>query len=159
MELIIKDANDIDEYTRMIVELTYELEKSCQKKETIFCSRINLTPMEFRCVRYLYDHGIVMANELSNNLGVTRPRVTTILNKLEKKNLISRDIGKSDRRNIQISLNRHGKEFADKMYQEYMSFHKEILKVIGKDKMKGLLLNLSTFHQVLSKYITKNSTH
>ena len=155
MELIIKD---IDEYTKMIVELTYELEKSCQKKETIFCSRINLAPMEFRCVRYLYEHGSVMANELSNVLGVTRPRITTILNKLEEKNLISRDIGKSDRRNIHISLNENGREFADEMCKEYMSFHKEMLKVIGKDKMEELLSNLNTFHQVLSKYITKNQT-
>ena len=155
MELTIKD---IDEYTRMIVELTYELEKSCQKKETIFCNRMNLTPMEFRCVRYLYEHGSAMANELSNNLGVTRPRVTTILNKLEEKNIILRDIGKSDRRNVQISLNEQGKEFARKMCKEYMSFHKEMLKVIGKDKMEELLSNLSTFHQVLSKYITKNQT-
>ena len=155
MELTIKD---IDEYTRMIVELTYELEKSCQKKETIFCNRMNLTPMEFRCVRYLYEHGSVMANELSSVLGVTRPRITTILNKLEEKSFISRDIGKSDRRNIQISLNKNGREFADKMCKEYMSFHKDMLKVIGKDKMEELLSNLSTFHQVLSKYITKNQT-
>jgi len=155
MELTIKD---IDEYTKMIVNLTYELEKSCQKKETIFCSRINLTPMEFRCVRYLYEHSSVMANELSSVLGVTRPRITMLLNKLEEKNLISRDIGKSDRRNIYISLNENGKEFADEMCKEYISFHKEMLKVIGKDKMEELLSNLNTFHQVLSKYITKNQT-
>ena len=156
MELIIKS---MDEYTRLIVELTYELEKSCQKKETMFCNRINLTPMEFRCVRYLHENGSVPANKLASNLGVTRPRITNILNKLEHKKFIQRDIGKNDRRNIQITLNNRGKNFANEMYKEYMSFHEDILKVIGSDKMEELFSNLSTFHNVLSKYLTKNLTN
>lgn len=142
----------------MIVELTYELEKNCQKKETIFCKRIKLTPMEFRCVRNLYENETILANELASHLGVTRPRITSILNKLEEKELIQRVIDEDDRRNIKISLSQKGKEFAKEMCKEYMSFHKDILKEIDKDKMEELFSNLSTFHKVLSNYMIKNQT-
>jgi len=156
MELIIKN---MDKYTRLIVELTYELEKSCQKKENLFCSRMNLTPMEFRCVRYLHENGNILASEVASHLGVTRPRITNILNNLEQKKFIQRDTDKKDRRNIQITLNSEGKKFANEMYKEYMSFHEDILKVIGENKMEELFLNLSTFHNVLSVYLTENPTN
>jgi MarR family transcriptional regulator for hemolysin len=114
--------------------------------------------MEFRCVRSLYENETVLANELASHLGVTRPRITSILNKLEDKAIIQRVIDEGDRRNIKISLSQKGKEFAKEMCKEYMSFHKDILKEIDKDKMEELFSNLSTFHKVLSNYMIKNQT-
>lgn len=69
---------------------------------------------------YLYDHGSnVIPSELGKMLNVSTPRVTTILNKLETKNLIERNISPEDRRNVFITLSEEGRKMvAEKKAQQ-----------------------------------------
>ncbi len=117
---------------------------------------MNLSPMEFRCVRNLYENNSMSAHKLATNLGVTRPRITSLLNKLEQKNIIQRVIDEKDRRNIIVTLSKNGKEFASSMCKEYRAFHKEILEAIGRENMEELFSTFSRFHKVLSNFLVKN---
>lgn len=62
---------------------------------------------------YLYDNDTnVIPSELGKMMNVSTPRITTILNKLEAKNLIERKISPEDRRNVFITLSNEGRKMA-----------------------------------------------
>ncbi|MGP6145909.1 MarR family winged helix-turn-helix transcriptional regulator [Jeotgalibaca sp. A122] len=62
---------------------------------------------------YLYDNDTnVIPSELGKMMNVSTPRITTILNKLEAKNLIERNISPEDRRNVFITLSDEGRKIA-----------------------------------------------
>ena len=71
--------------------------------------------MLFRSIvlSYLYDNDTnVIPSELGKMMNVSTPRITTILNKLEAKNLIERKISPEDRRNVFITLSNEGRKMA-----------------------------------------------
>lgn len=155
MGFIIKKV-EIKKFAQIIAELTYELEKTCNKKEAFFCNSKGLSPMEFRCLRYLVNNDFPLVKDLAKELRVTPPRITTILNKLEEKNIIERKIDASDRRVIKVSLNRYGNDFAKKICSEYIEFHEKILETMDKDKLSPLLENLNGFHQTITNFLDNN---
>ncbi len=158
MEKTIKnnEYNQYDEYAKIIAELTYELEKSCHKKEIFFCNSKKVSPMEFRCLRYLVDNNFASMKDLADEVGVTPPRITTLLNKLESKKFIERKINFEDRRIIKVSLTKNGAKFAKEICDEYLKFHKSILKSMNNDELDGLFKNLTIFHKRLSDFLNEN---
>ncbi len=155
MEKTIKNSK-YDEHAKIIAELTYEVEKSCHRKEVLFCNSKGVSPMEFRCLRYLFDNNFISMKDLANEVGVTPPRITTLLNKLESKSLIKRKINFYDRRIIKVSLTKNGTKFAKKICDEYLEFHKSILISMNSDELEGLFKNLTIFHKVLSNFLNEN---
>jgi DNA-binding MarR family transcriptional regulator len=155
MEKTIKN-NRYDEHAKIIAELTYEVEKSCHKKEVLFCNSKGVSPMEFRCLRYLVDNNFTSVKDLADEVGVTPPRITTLLNKLESKNLIERKINFNDRRIIKVTLSKKGVKFAKKINDEYLEFHRCILESMNNEELDGLFKNLTIFHKTLSNFLNEN---
>ncbi len=60
----------------------------------------------------------VYVSDIQSNLYITKPAVSQMLNALEKKGYISREIGKSDRRKIALTLTLKGREIL-KQTREY----------------------------------------
>ena len=70
------DKNNLTQYAKNISRLTFEMEKVCRTKEVFFCDTINLTPVEFRCLRYLLRNTFPQVKELASHMGLTAARVT-----------------------------------------------------------------------------------
>lgn len=73
------------------------------------------------------DDGINV-NEIQKNLHITKAAISQILNSLEKKEYIVREIGKTDRRKFKITLTQAGtdvlkdtKEYANQRMEEIIS--------------------------------------
>ncbi len=143
-----------NQYAKDIATLTLDMEKVCRTKEVYFCDSINLTPVEFKCLRYLLTNEITQANELAANMDVTPSRITNLLNSLEKKDYITRQISKKDRRIINIILTAHGKEFAQDIQDKYIQFHKDILSnMTDENQLKSLLCSLQSFQDTLQNFL------
>jgi DNA-binding MarR family transcriptional regulator len=79
------------------------------------------------------------ASDLQNNLYMTKPAVSQILNSLEKKGYISREIDRNDRRRIAVSLTEEGlctlkdaREQTDRMFDA-------ILSRLGEENIRQLI--------------------
>jgi len=144
----------LEKFSIDLSKLTYEMQKICSLKETYFCKSINLTPIEFRCLRYLYKNNFLSVNELAKKMGLTPSRVTTLLNSLEEKEYIKRDISPNDRRIIKVSLTDEGEHFTKDIRDKYINFHKEILSLIeDKDDIGDLLKNLNNFQSIMKEFM------
>lgn len=76
----------------------------------------------------LGDEGILSISEVCRKISVSKPQMTIIIDKLEKKGLVYRVYSKEDRRIINIDLTEKGKEYLSsllEMFKENLS-HKLI---------------------------------
>ena len=153
------DKKFID-YSNEIAKLTLDIEKTCHKKEVLFCNSINITSIEFKCLRYILNNTFLQVKDIAEYMDLTAPRITSVLNSLENKGYITRIISKEDRRIIKVSLTSNGEIFVKKICKKYVSFHEKILSLIkDEEQLKNILLSLKTFQQTLEIFIKKESNN
>ncbi len=146
----------LEQYAKDIAKLTYDMEKICRAKEVYFCDSINLTPVEFRCLRYLLSNTFPQVKELASNMDLTPSRITNLLNSLENKEYVSRIMSKKDRRIIEISLTQSGKEYAEDIQDKYYKYHENILSSINEEtKIEDILNNIKCFQGTLETFLEK----
>jgi len=148
-----KRKDNIDNRTKLLSEIMFELEKACRLKETVFCNICNMTPMEFRCIMQLSNHCFFSVKELSKKMNLSAPRVTHLLNKIEKKGFLKRKIDSKDRRIIKVSLNSKGLAFAKQAYKRYMDFHTDLLNFMDSEEISPTILRLQKFHKTLTHFL------
>jgi DNA-binding MarR family transcriptional regulator len=87
-------------------------------------------------------------------MDLTPSRVTNLLNSLEKKGYVVREISSQDRRIIKISLTTKGESFATNIQTKYVKFHEDILLTIENEhKLHDMLCSLKSFHQILEDFL------
>jgi DNA-binding MarR family transcriptional regulator len=91
----------------------------------------------------------VLPSDVSKTLKMTSPRVSSILNNLEKKGLIKRDFSTIDRRKVYISITSKGKQkVSDNVSDTYNLFY-DILKKLGEDDSKELVRILNRLNGLI----------
>ena len=84
---------------------------------------------------------------------ISKPAISYILNTLEKKNYITREIDPKDRRKVSISATPEGRAAAEQSMKKYDEIWSEILDRFGEDNMRqliDLLTDLDDLYSVLS---------
>ena len=77
--------------------------------------------------------------KIQQKLHISKPAISYILNTLEKKNYITREIDPKDRRKVSISATPEGRAAAEQSMKKYDEIWDEILKHFGEDNMKNLI--------------------
>ncbi|NLY72748.1 MAG: MarR family transcriptional regulator [Tissierellia bacterium] len=83
--------------------------------------------------------GSVLPSEISEEMSVSTARVASILNNLENKGLINRQIDKEDRRRILVTLTDEGRGQADYHYEKVISLTARVLELIGEEDAKDFV--------------------
>lgn len=109
-----------------------------------------------RCVWVLdsdFEHrraGNVRAAELSDMLDLSRPSVTRILNALERRGFISRDIDSRDRRGVVIELTTAGLRAVEKANRRLLDIAERVVESLGEsdtDKLIELMDRLAEIYR------------
>ena len=77
--------------------------------------------------------------KIQQKLHISKPAISYILNTLEKKNYITREIDPKDRRKVSISATPEGRAAAEQSMKKYDKIWDEILERFGEDNMKNLI--------------------
>jgi DNA-binding MarR family transcriptional regulator len=144
-----KTKNDNETFDReqakLLANLTLQMEKFCQVKESFFATKFNLTPVEFKCLRLIRDNILVTTKILAQQMQLTPGRITHLLNSLESKNMVIRKMDLNDRRSTLISLTQKAETFLNDIIEEYITLHEEILKHIPTTKRVEVMNNMKYF--------------
>ena len=77
--------------------------------------------------------------KMQKKLNISKPAISYILNTLEKKKYITREIDAKDRRKVSISATPEGKAAAEQSKKKFDELWDEILTRFGEDNMRELL--------------------
>ena len=100
----------------------------------------NITAGEIGVLSYLAEQQeAVKAGMISKSMGIGSSGVTNLLNALEKKGYVQREINHSDRRSILVSISEEGRSLMKQRQKEAEDFTEELLRRMGEEDTQQLL--------------------
>lgn len=124
--------------------LSVILTSSCIKKEAdFFFSRFDLTNVQFNVLMLLRHqndpHGGLSQARLSEMMLVNGANMTTLIDRMEKAQLVARTANPADRRHNIIMLTEKGKSVLDKVEPVYRHEIQRRLGVLTEEQQKNLI--------------------
>lgn len=129
------EVMDYTELAKQFLSDSYLFRKQSQQKKI----DESMQGEAFAILYVLRQGGSVLPSEISTVMNITSARVAAVLNSLEDKGLITREIDSSDRRKILINLTEEGKALAEKRYQMAVNSTVRLLKILGEDDARELV--------------------
>ena len=111
----------------------------------------DLTPTQFKILKYLYDHGNVIGMDIQNAYSMTNPTVTGILQNMENGGWIERVQNQNDSRSKIIKLTKKSLDKKDELYNLGDNLEKEFTKDLTKEEQKQLLNLLNKMMEGINK--------
>jgi DNA-binding MarR family transcriptional regulator len=147
-----KSTRYLSEHARLVVNLTLQLEKYSQVKESFFSRKFKLTPVEFKLMRILKKDGVKSTKNLAELMKLSPGRITHLLNSLDTKQFITRYIDTNDRRSIRVKITDHAHIYLDKVIKEYYAFHDEITGFLPTENRQEILNDLKIFLNAMNEW-------
>ena len=139
----------------LLGNLIFEILLICQKKEADLAEEHGLFHAEFRCLRLMGSEGSLNNKDIAERMNLSPSRLTRIVDGLEKKGYMQREINKGDRRNMKISLSRRGKILTNKLNKAFVDLHSEILQDIDVSQHEPLITAMEHLHLAIEKWLQK----
>ncbi len=96
-----------------------------------------LTPSEGHMLTYLRSYSPTAVGELHRVFGIKRSTLTSMLDRLEKRRLITRRLSREDRRVFLVDLTRRGRITADGVRVVAQDLEQGILERLGEGDLAG----------------------
>jgi len=100
------------------------------------------------------QHKNIKAADLSDILELSRPSITRILNDLERKGFITRNIDNNDRRRVNIELTEAGMEALETANNRLLLLAERLVAVLGEadtDKLIELIDKLAAIYKEIAE--------
>jgi homoprotocatechuate degradation regulator HpaR len=98
----------------------------------------DLTEQQWRVLRALADHGTLEISELARHCFILLPSLSRILQKLEQRELITREAVRRDQRRSEIQLSPEGRTLFDATVAQVEASYAEIARRFGAKRMGDL---------------------
>jgi DNA-binding MarR family transcriptional regulator len=89
------------------------------------------------------NSSFVKSSELSKELDLSPPTITKLLNDLEKKKYIERNIDLNNRRNIQICLTEKSVSIIEEINKIYDEYFNGLINLYGEEGVKKFIFDLN----------------
>jgi len=128
-------VTDYSELARQFIRTSHQMRKFGPQK------KINETMHgEIFMVMFLSEkRDSVLPSEISGAMDISSARVAAVLNSLEGKGLVTREIDRNDRRRILVKLTPAGREQAEEYDRMSLSSAAHMLELLGEEDAKELL--------------------
>lgn len=140
------------DFAELMAELSFELNKTINEKERYFASTFNISAAEFRCLTYFINTNRMSVRSLCKLMKLTPGRMTRILQSLEDKNLIVREIDRDDRRGIIVSLASRCLPYIKSLSETNIKMHEDIFSTIEPEKRGSIIMAMEELLSALKSW-------
>ncbi len=110
-----------------------------------------LTPGQPKVLEYLGEHNGARPGEIARSCHIEAPTLTSILNRMERDELIIRKAPPGDHRAVQVYMTEKGKVFQKRIVSEFASIDDEALQGLSEAEKETFIKTLKTVYQNLQK--------
>lgn len=150
-----ENINIVDNAERL-GNLIFEIIPICEEKESSIADKHGLLHAELKCLRLFGVNESINNKEIAERMHLSPSRLTRIMDGLVKKEYMTREIDECDRRNMKLSLSRKGKILANKLNNEFVDVHAEILKGIEISKHESLIDTMGHLNIAVEEWLQKS---
>ncbi len=98
---------------------------------------LDVSPLEGHVLSYLRSYAPCPISELGRVFGLKGSTLTSMLDRLEDREIIGREINPDDRRSFVIKLTREGRRLADRIQKIVEELEQLLGRVVGANDVKG----------------------
>jgi DNA-binding MarR family transcriptional regulator len=106
------------------------------KMDDAFCRMAGINLTDGRCIDLLDVHGGMTAGELAQAASVSPGAVTTVLDRLERMELVTRTRDETDRRRVIVELTPKARELAWSVYGPLAGYASEYLEGLSDEELE-----------------------
>ena len=136
-----------------MADLTFELLEHCQEKRERIAEQLKLTVAEFKLFRAFRTDNVLSVNDLAERLGLSPSRLTRIIDGLEEKRFVRRDISTRDRRVMDISLTEQGRAVQKRLEDTYIRTHEDIMRLLPSGTAEGVILAMEKLRDAMQEWV------
>lgn len=112
----------------------------------------NISQGESGVLLYLLNvNSNVSQSELSEKLGVTMPRIVAVINTLQKKKLIEKNVDSTDKRKSIISITNKGKDNIIKKKKDAIKFIENVIKELDEQEIEQYIAISKKIERISNK--------
>jgi DNA-binding MarR family transcriptional regulator len=104
---------------------------------------LGVSQAEAHVLAFLSEAGPCSIAELHRSFGHRRSTLTSILNRLEKRALLKREVHPKDRRSYLLRLTATGRPLATKVHRHIERLEQRVAKAVGSKPLAGFLATAS----------------
>jgi MarR family 2-MHQ and catechol resistance regulon transcriptional repressor len=108
--------------------------ESLISKTSLNLSRYNITLSQFGILDAIYHLGPLTQKSLGEKILKSGGNITHVVDNLERRTLVKRHRGKSDRRNFEIHLTKKGEKLITKVLPEQVKMIKNELGILSQEE-------------------------
>ncbi|MEX2784718.1 MarR family winged helix-turn-helix transcriptional regulator [Streptococcus sp. H49] len=149
--------SDLDEYSVLIILRYISISKEITKSYNYFFNMYGLTDAKFSVLMILYraPNRTLFPYEIAEQSGITRASVTTLLDGLSRKKLITRQHDVVDRRKIVVTLTNEGLDCLKEILPIHYRLTQNITSFLSIEQKRTFLKFLTKLELGLEKYKTE----
>jgi DNA-binding MarR family transcriptional regulator len=118
--------------------------------------KAGLSGTDHKYLGFLIEKGQMTAGELSNLTGLTTGAVTGLIDRLEKKNLVKRQVAADDRRKVIIEPNTENiMALFVPLYEEFRNKSEELIASFSNEEIKIIETYLLKANEILNETTNK----
>ena len=102
-------------------------------------------------LRFLYEKGQGFANQISQELSLSRARLASIIKKLQKKDFVNVKLDEFDKRKMMLNLTENGFQYIVNLEEKRINSYSLFIKEIGDEKANKIIKSLSEINEVLKE--------
>ena len=100
--------------------------------------KYDLTPIQYGVLRSIWSYGSKNPKDIAEKFGIENSTISGILERMENKGLLVRNIDSEDRRFIRIELTEAGRELEKPVNATVDAFNKRVLAPFSKEEVEML---------------------
>jgi MarR family transcriptional regulator, 2-MHQ and catechol-resistance regulon repressor len=110
--------------------------------------QLGLTPAQFDVIATLGNTAGLCMGELGEKTLITKGTLTGVIDRLEQKQLVQREVPSGDRRNVVIRLTPKGEELFERVFPAHVAHLKERFEQMEPSELELLTVLLRRLRQV-----------
>ncbi|NLN79268.1 MAG: MarR family transcriptional regulator [Armatimonadetes bacterium] len=138
-------SRDCNEYTEMVAEVFVDTIRKSAIKSACPDPDGEITQALMECLQYVYLHGASPIRQIAAGLEISLSAASQLVDRLVKKNMVTRSQSKSDRRLTQVELTEAGQTAVREMRQRKTEWFDSILEAMSPSHRRALRDSLESF--------------
>jgi len=139
---------DWDAILQRIMSSYNDISKSINPKGLL---KINLTSAQIKLLTCFSNKAELTMTELSNNLAVSMPTMTAMVDRLVNSKMVERERDNTDRRVVRVKLTNTGKKTLRKLTRIRRKEMEKILMNLSGEEMESYLTSIEVVARLLAK--------
>ncbi|GAA0427887.1 MarR family transcriptional regulator CosR [Lentibacillus halophilus] len=132
-------------------ELFREVNKVLDQRMRQSFQEVGITPPQMMILHYLYNHNACMVSDISRDLHLAASTVSSILDRLERHNLVVRRRKQEDKRVVQIILSERAMEWKDSLRTSLNSTMENMVQDATAEERDQIISGLQLMKDVLNR--------